>query len=370
MDIFALVKAILSMIMAIVMALGALFSGGTATTLSADAPIDEPAPFPQAPLAATTSTPLASSPPPHIIAAAPKPAAPAPAPSATPATPALSAGELNTRARGSLVNLLCTTQAGGSFNPISGSGVIIDTRGIILTNAHVAQFFLLRDYPQTDNVACVVRTGSPATPRYTAELLYLPPAWVSANAGKIKDATPTGTGEDDYAFVRITGAIGSNALPAQFPALPMGAGSIDTGQQVLLAAYPAGFLGGIAIATSLYSSSAPATVGQLYSFSDGRQVDLFSLGGSVVSQAGSSGGAVLGQDGKLRGIIVTEIPGETTSERDLRALTLSHIDRGLADAGLGGISAFLSKDAASTAAAFNRTVAPSETEMLIDALTR
>ena len=37
---------------------------------------------------------------------------------------------------------------GRLFNPISGSGVIVDSRGVVLTNAHVGQFFLLHDYPR------------------------------------------------------------------------------------------------------------------------------------------------------------------------------------------------------------------------------
>src|SRR5581483_7670669 len=103
----------------------------------------------------------------HLPAPAPLPASTAPASSAPVSTPPPSAPELspetvNATLRSSLVNILCTTVGGGLFRPISGSGVIIDTRGVILTNAHVAQFFLLKDYPFKNNIQCVVRTGSPA----------------------------------------------------------------------------------------------------------------------------------------------------------------------------------------------------------------
>ena len=42
--------------------------------------------------------------------------------------------------RPALVNILCRPRGAGPIaSPISGSGVIIDPRGVILTNAHVAQ---------------------------------------------------------------------------------------------------------------------------------------------------------------------------------------------------------------------------------------
>src|SRR3989344_252919 len=58
-----------------------------------------------------------------------------------------SALALNEQVRAAVVNILCITGSGGPLNSISGSGVIIDPRGIILTNAHVAQYFLLKNYP-------------------------------------------------------------------------------------------------------------------------------------------------------------------------------------------------------------------------------
>ncbi len=51
---------------------------------------------------------------------------------------------LNTSAialRTALVNIICYAPANGVLHSISGGGVMIDPRGIILTNAHVAQYF-------------------------------------------------------------------------------------------------------------------------------------------------------------------------------------------------------------------------------------
>ena len=74
-------------------------------------------------------------------------------------TPSESSDAVNSAARAALVNILCTSR--GSVRPISGSGVIIDSRGVILTNAHVAQYVLLAENPAI-NLSCVIRTGSPA----------------------------------------------------------------------------------------------------------------------------------------------------------------------------------------------------------------
>ena len=274
--------------------------------------------------------------------------------------------QLNAQTRASLVNILCTTKAGGSFNPISGSGVIIDTRGVILTNAHVGQFFLLQNYSSPGNIQCVVRTGSPATPTYTATLLYLPPPWVAANAAQITSEQAMGTGENDYSFLLIMGTVSSNIpLPTSFPALPMTSDSPSVSEPVFLAAYPAGFLGGVTIQSNLYASSALSTVEELYTFDDPHNIDLVALEGSVVAQSGSSGGAVIdAQSGKLMGLIATETTGTTTSSRLLNAITIAHINRSLTSLGKGGIVGLLSGDIVQKASDFQANTAPSEAEEL------
>lgn len=274
---------------------------------------------------------------------------------------------INVATRAALVNILC--RVGGQS--ISGSGVFIDTRGVILTNAHVAQFLLLRDYPTPGNIECTVRTGSPARASYTAEILYLSPAWIVTNASQIKDSEPTGTGEDDYALLLITGGTVGTATPSTFPSLPMSSREPSLGARVLLAAYPAGFLGGQTLEQSLYASSAFATVAKLYTLSDDNTVDVFSIGGSVVAQSGSSGGAVVrATDGNLIGLIVTETASSTTAGRDLHALSLSYIDRDLRASGLGGIFDILSSNVAALAKTFNADVAPTLRQKLVDALNK
>ncbi|MES2006987.1 MAG: serine protease [Patescibacteria group bacterium] len=305
-----------------------------------------------------------------------KPATPAttvatPTTPQTPLTPIIAPEQVNTSARASIVNILCIAQGAGGVRSISGSGVIIDTRGVVLTNAHIAQYLLLRDYSSKNAIDCTVRTGSPATPSYRATLLYLPPAWIEANASQIIAEQGMGTGEHDYAFLYITESTNpSGTLPSSYTNVSMSSASPTTGDGVLVAGYPAGFLDGQTIQKSLYPTSAFTNIGQLYTFNAASNVDVVSVGGTVVSQGGSSGGAVLRTyDGKLVGLISTATAGTTTASRDLRAITIGYIDRDLRESGKGGLVEFLSENLASIAAAFAQKSFIDEKQALVNVIT-
>ncbi len=277
--------------------------------------------------------------------------------------------QVNSETREAVVNILCTTQGGGYLNPISGSGVIVQKGGVILTNAHVGQYFLLRDYPTNGNVDCVVRTGSPAMAKYHAKLLYLPPSWITANATQITAQQAMGTGEDDYSFLLITSSVDNSPLPIEFPQLLLTFDDPIRDKLALLVAYPAGFIDGATVEKNLYASSAITTIGDIFAFTTEGNADLFSIGGTVVSQAGSSGGAAVRiEDGALFGIISTATEGTTTASRNLRAITLTHIEYSLRRAGQDGLSTLLSGDLYKKMTDFNTDIAPQEREQLIKAL--
>lgn len=333
------------------------------STPSAIAPVTPPPPE-------KTEAERVVPPPPAPIAidAPQEPTATTPTP--PPPPPAAAPSDLNSTVREAIVNILCTG-SGGPLNPASGSGVFIDPSGVILTNAHLGQFFLLKDYPVPDTITCVIRTGSPARTMYAAELLYISPSWMNANAHKIVQQNPTGTGEFDFALLRVTGRTDPNApLPPSFPFIaPDIAAEADFGDGMLLAGYPAGFLDGATIQTNLYATSAFTTVQDIYNFAPGEPVALISIAGTVVSQHGASGGAVVRTDsGKLQGIIATATEEDTTAGRDLRAITLLHIDDVLRDETGAGLSSMLSGDLGVKAAQFRIGTAPSLTKLLVDAL--
>jgi S1-C subfamily serine protease len=284
-------------------------------------------------------------------------------------TPLSSLQILNTTAREATVNILCT-----SLNPqvssVTGSGVFIDAQGIILTNAHIGQNFLLKDYPQPNTVTCVIRNGSPALARYRAELLYISPSWISENRTAIRTTVPLGTGENDFAFLRVTETLTGVALPETFPTIPLSfdgdGSSLSATNEVLIAGYPAGFLGGSLILKNLNLVSTLTTITQVFTFNI-NTIDLFSTAGSILAQQGSSGGAVVSKEGSLVGIVVTATQEINTSERDLRAITIPYIDRALREEGVAGI-ADLREDPVTKASAFNQTIAPTLTNILISEL--
>lgn len=273
---------------------------------------------------------------------------------------------LDVEARSALVNIFC--ESGEERLPsTSGSGILVDSRGIILTNAHVAQYFLLDARPDV-SLSCVIRAGAPAKPRFDAELLYIPKRWIDKHGGDIALEHTTGTGEDDYAFLLITKSLDGAPLPAQFPHIPFDhrEAIAFTGDTVLVAAYPAEFISGQAAKSSLYPATVATLVGDLRTFTE-HLIDVISLGGIFVAQGGSSGGGAINEWGRLVGIISTTSDGGTTAERDLRAVTLSHIDRSInAYTGMG-ILDFLAQDPKKQVEQFKTDAAPLA-QKLVDSL--
>ena len=272
---------------------------------------------------------------------------------------------INTFTRKAVVNILCSTKAGG-LSPISGTGVVISPNGIILTNAHIGEYWLLRDLYQKNFLECVIRTGSPAYPQYNAELIYISPTWIKENQKLLIENTPKGTGENDFAFLRITSMIDGSALPASFPYLtPNVRENVDKDETVLLASYPAGFLGGLSILKGLNVTTAITTVQDIFTFKE-NTIDIISVGGTVISQKGSSGGAVVDGQSTIIGLISTSSNGDQTSTRDLRAITMAHINRSLQNELGITFSQFLASDLITFAKTFASTTAPTLTKLVSD----
>lgn len=255
--------------------------------------------------------------------------------------------QINEKSRPAIVNILCTTQNGGDFKPLSGSGVFISEKGIILTNAHIGQFFLLRDYGVKNYITCIARQGSPASPAFLIEPLYVSKKWIEENKQTIKQEEPTGTGENDFALLRVVGTPNNQPLPQSFPYIEANFDpeKVLRSLPVLIIAYPAGFLGGTTIQTSLSLTSSPGVIKELYNFHDNTLLDVISVIGNILSQRGSSGGAVINQStGKLEGIITTSTNNPSTGERALFAITPGHIDREIKTETGQTLNEFISQD--------------------------
>ncbi|GIW68246.1 MAG: hypothetical protein KatS3mg099_194 [Candidatus Parcubacteria bacterium] len=284
----------------------------------------------------------------------------APASTTTPKTPVSATSSqpqppaqwsvINQKARSSLVNIRCvrraTTTQGVLVSSISGSGVFIDPRGVILTNAHIAYPLALSGTPEFGDVRCEVRSGAPARFLGEASLLFLPLAWARENSG-ITTARETylSTGEYDYALLRLKSAapdadLATRTAAPWLPTIP------QKGQEVLVAAYPVEFYSPEIIERALYPVSTIANVAERYAFSSNPSVAAtFSLPGVILAQKGASGGGVFLENGALTGIITTGgVSATSTGDRVLYALSLLSIDMSLRKATGMGLQALLAGD--------------------------
>lgn len=249
---------------------------------------------------------------------------------ATIAVSDLTPGELDAHVTDALVNILCQYKTDAYTRTTTGTGFFIEDTGVILTNAHVAQFLLLESVDKAVRDAeCIIRTGNPATPRYHAELLFISPSWIFTNAKLITAEHPSGTGEYDYALLYIADSIDDKPLPVTFPALPLHTDFLSknlVGTTVTTAGYPAEKLTREGVGAALLPERAHTTIDELYTFGS-NYADIFSIGESIVGEQGASGGPVVSDTLGTIGLIVTKGDIKTEGAKSLRALTLSYIDR-------------------------------------------
>lgn len=280
-------------------------ASSTATTTPAKtAKAVVPAKAPKAPTATTTAT-----------------SAPVAAPvAATTSSGSASLDASATLIRAALVNIICYAPTGGKVRSISGSGIFIDPKGIILTNAHIAQYFLLADL----DISCTIRTGGPAVNAYKAELIYISPSWINANSTILTQSNPIGTGEYDFAFLGVTGSATSAPLPSSFPYIPLGSKTPPSTSPVVIASYGAQFLESSQIQSSLYPTIVFGSIKDIFTFAV-NSIDVLALGGSAAAQEGSSGGGVADASGNLVGTITTSTVEGSTDTRSLAAITASYI---------------------------------------------
>jgi hypothetical protein len=218
---------------------------------------------------------------------------------------------------------------------------MIDSRGLILTAAHIGQYFLLTDYPRAHNVTCTIRTGGPAENAYVAAPVYVSPSWVEDNADNLSKDAPKGTGQNDFAILAITASATNDPLPSSFTFLPLSPNTPLVGEKVAISGYAAQYLVGSQVTNDLYPTLVFDTITDRFTFNHG-SVDVVAVAGSAAAQEGSSGGGIADERGGIVGIIATSDTRGDISEHVLNAITPLHIRTSFAEDSNANLDTYLS----------------------------
>ena len=266
----------------------------------------------------------------------------------------LNFGSLNSAygaAHESVVNVFCISQKGNLITVSTGSGVNINSQGIIITNAHVAETLLL------PNENCTIRTGDIAQDTYEASLVYINKNWLEKNAGVIFSEVAKGTGENDFALLAITKKINTNTKPTSVSyAVPFlnELSDSNVGEKILAAGYPGGTLGALSLRQYLAFVADGTSISNVYTFS-GQTSDIIETGSTKVGQRGSSGGGIFNENGELLGLIVSTM-GDGGNEDNINAITLPYINRTIKNDTGESLQEFVSTDSQSLISNFQKEI--------------
>jgi hypothetical protein len=154
--------------------------------------------------------------------------------------------------------------------------------------------------------------------------VYYPSDWLQRNKEVIKEAAPTGTGEDDYSLLLITSALGPTPK-GTFPHASLGIGTKDLKKNIDVVAtgYPSSNSGVFEVDTKPGLKIAATTIEDYFTFGS-NSYDILQTGVNIVAHRGASGGGIF-KDDALYGIVVTTNSNSNGSY--INALTLPYIKK-------------------------------------------
>lgn len=261
------------------------------------------------------------------------------------------------------LNIICVNKEGNRIEVSTGSGTIISSNGVVLTNAHVAQNFLLKDYPKANYMDCSLYRENLTIYGYKARILYISNQWIEDNYYLIKSLTPTGTGENDYALLAITGSTNpAIRISSSFPytSFSISDSDFDEGDSIVLAGYPGQRGGLFTINQSGTLLIDDSFIEDVFTFSRST-IDLLTTGESPVAARGASGGGVFKND-KLIGVISTVASGRQYNKAN--AITTSYINRDLRNDYGESLNSLINGDVKSKAESFENTKGDGLRELL------
>lgn len=269
-----------------------------------------------------------------------------------------------------IVNIYCTYKTPDFIKTTTGTGVVVSSNGVVLTNAHVAQFLLLEGMKAKGTTNCIIRSGETATESYEAELLYISPKWIQDNAEIISQANPKGTGERDYALLYISKGVDNLPVPASLTFVPADTAyltKVDINSVVTIGGYPILNQNLEDVQDHLNRVTATTTIAEIFTFVS-KTTDIFNLRGSDIGDYGISGGPVVNSSNKLIGLITTKNDDALLGKGSLNAITLSYIDQTMKEETGFNFTQNLNGNLPYRAEVFKATVIPFLTKILSEEL--
>jgi hypothetical protein len=216
----------------------------------------------------------------------------------------LSQNELYDKAKSRVVNFFCYKTGGIRV----ASGVMISSKGHILTNAHVAEGF-------EKGYECMIRQGSPARSIGYAKLIMYPAAYANSK-------TRQEQAENDVSLWIMSKGAGEEPMPESFPYYDIDEFYFpETNQPLATFSYPSELLGYETLLKSLNMLFAETIVSE-------SDINFILSTSGLSSQIGSSGGVLVDvYKNRFAGIIFGVSNDETISKRMLFSLTPNSVAR-------------------------------------------